>query len=143
MFLSFQTMSKYETALKSLAPPTRQICSSLHIASLQDRQLEAVSGHQGRGWHSTYSFKFIGCLEFLSQGKRQLPKEAHEHIRFLHHTGGTTFGMMNTYQKFIILKERWNRGKKKKKNNMEAAKKHLGGRHCAAQQDTQKKTYRK
>lgn len=34
-------------------------------------------------------------------------------------------------------------GKKEKKNNMEAAKKHLGGRHCAAQQDTQKKTYRK
>lgn len=26
---------------------------------------------------------------------------------------------------------------------MEAARKHLGGRHCAAQQDTQRKTYRK
>lgn len=30
-----------------------------------------------------------------------------------------------------------------KKKNMEAAKMHLGGRHCAAQQDTQRKTYRK
>lgn len=32
---------------------------------------------------------------------------------------------------------------KKNKKHMETAKKHLGGRHYDAQQDTQRKTYRK
>lgn len=133
-------MSKYETALKSLAPPTRQICCHCTLPlsktgswrlDLDTRQEPGRALTAPRSWAASSS---------LLKGKTQLLKEAHEHIQLLHHARGATFGMLSTYQKFTILKERWNRGKK---NNMEAAKMHLGGRHCAAQQDTQRKTCRK